>query len=325
MSALVQRAAGLRTDEAVVRLIPYVLLVLLVVVLAALEPASLSVDATTRIVDISVVLILVGVGQTIVMLSGGIDLSVGGVISLVTAIAATRMSSAGAAWAVAAGLLALGWLPGLLNGALIVYGRLQPFIVTLGTWFVLGGLSLVVLPSAGGTVSGAFGWIASGALLGLGNSIWITLLAGVAAWWLLQTRLGLEIRAIGSDREAAHQSGVPVRRVTLLTYCLASEFAVLAGLVLASSSLSGDPTGGDTYILMSVAAAVIGGTSLFGGRGTTTGTIVGALVLSYLLSVVFALDVPSQWSLIASGALLIISQCLQDGARRLLSGRRRDA
>jgi ribose transport system permease protein len=303
--------------------IPYVLLIALVVMLGVLEPASFSVDATTRIVDISVVLILVGIGQTIVLLTGGIDLSVGGVISLVTAIGATKMAGATDAWVVAALLLAFGWLPGLLNGALIVYGKLQPFIVTLGTWFFFGGLALVVLPSAGGEVNGSIGWVASGALLGIGNSIWLTVLAGGAVWWLLQTRVGLEVRAIGSDREAAHQSGVPVRRVTLLSYCLCSWFAVLAGVVLTSGSLSGDPTGGDTYILMSVAAAVIGGTSLFGGRGSATGTIVGALVLSYLLSVVFALDVASQWSLIASGALLIISLCLQVGAGRLLSSSRR--
>jgi ribose transport system permease protein len=322
MTTHARRLRALRSDETVVRLIPYGMLIALVIWLAVLEPASFTVDATTRIVDISVVLILVGIGQTIVMLTGGIDLSVGGLISLVTAIAATRMTSDGAAWAVTVGLVALGWVPGLLNGVLIVYGRLQPFIVTLGTWFVLGGLALVVLPSAGGEVNGAIGWLASGSLLGLGNSVWIMVLAGAVAWWLLQTRTGMEIRAIGSDREAAHQSGVPVKRVTLIAYCLCSEFAVLAGIVLTASSLSGDPTGGDTYILMSVAAAVIGGTSLFGGRGSTTGTIVGALVLSYLLSVVFALDVPSQWSLIASGALLILSLCVQVGARRLLTPRR---
>jgi ribose transport system permease protein len=313
------RLALLRRDETVVRIIPYVLLVVLVAMLGSLEPASLSVDATTRIVDISVVLILVAIGQTIVLFTGGIDLSVGGVISLVTAIGATKMASTADAWLVAFALVAFGWLPGLLNGLLVVYAKLQPFIVTLGTWFVLGGLALVVLPSAGGTVADSFGQIAGGSLLGLGNSVWITLVAGVGAWWLLQTRTGLEIRAVGSDREAALQSGVPVRRITIVTYCLSSWFAVLAGLVLTSSSLSGDPTGGDTYILMSVAAAVIGGTSLFGGRGTTTGTIVGALVLSYLLSVVFALEVPSQWSLIASGALLVVSLGIQSAARRALA------
>jgi ribose transport system permease protein len=322
VSALAQRVLTRPSDEAVVRAIPYVLLIALVVMLGVLEPASFSVDATTRIVDISVVLILVGIGQTIVLLTGGFVLSVGGVFSLVTAFGATKMACASDAWVVAALLLAFGWLPGLLNGALIVYGRLQPFIVTLGTWFFFGGLALIVLPSAGGEVNGSIGWIASGALLGIGNSIWITVLGGGVVWWLLQTRVGLEVRAIGSDREAAHQSGVPVRRVTLLSYCLCSWFAVLAGVVLTSGSLSGDPTGGDTYILMSVAAAVIGGTSLFGGRGSATGTIIGALVLSYLLSVVFALDVASQWSLIASGALLIISLCLQVGAGRLLSSSR---
>jgi ribose transport system permease protein len=321
MTAMAQRLRARRADESIVSLIPYLLLVSLIVMLGVLEPNSLTVSAETRIVDISIVLILVGIGQTFVMLTGGIDLSVGGLISLVTAIAATRMTSARDAWVWMALLVALGWLPGLLNGLLIVYGRLQPFIVTLGTWFILGGLALVVLPSAGGTVNGAIGWVASGSILGLGNSIWITLLAGAVSWWILQTRTGLEMIAIGSDREAAHQSGVPVRRITVLTYCLCSEFATLAGVVLVAGSLSGDPIGGDTYILMSVAAAVIGGTSLFGGRGTTIGTIVGALVLSYLLSVVFALEVPSQWSLIASGALLVISLGLQVGVGRLFSAR----
>jgi len=319
VSALARRLTIRRADDWIVGLIPYALLIALVIILGTLEPDSLTVDAETRIVDISVVLILVGIGQTFVLLTGGIDLSVGGLISLVTAIAATKMHSATDAWLVAGLMVAFGWIPGLVNGLLIVYGRLQPFIVTLGTWFVLGGIALVVLPSAGGEVNGSIGWIASGSLLGLGNSVWITLIAAVVSWRILQTRTGLEMISIGSDRQAAHESGVPVRRVTILTYCLCSEFAVLAGVVLVAGSLSGDPTGGDTYILQSVAAAVIGGTSLFGGRGTTIGTIVGALVLSYLLSVVFALDVPSQWSLIASGALLVISLCVQVLARRAFS------
>jgi ribose transport system permease protein len=322
MTALAHRMRGLRTDDAIVSLIPYALLIALFVTLGVLEPASVDVSATTRIVDISIVLILVGIGQTFVMLTGGIDLSVGGLISLTTAIAATTMTSASDAWLITGVLLALGWVPGLLNGLLIVYGRLQPFIVTLGTWFVLSGIALVVLPSAGGTVNDSIGWIASGSALGLGNSVWIMVIAGLAAWWLTGTRFGLEVAAIGSDRESAHQSGVPVRRVTLLTYMLCSWFAVLAGVVLTAGSLSGDPTGGDTYILMSVAAAVIGGTSLFGGRGSTTGTIVGALVLSYLLSVVFALDVASQWSLIASGGLLLLSLGLQVLVQRAFRSRR---
>jgi ribose transport system permease protein len=322
MTALAHRVRALGTDDAIVSLIPYALLLTLFITLGVLEPASLDLSATTRIVDISIVLILVGIGQTFVLLTGGIDLSVGGLISLVTAIAATKMSTAADAWLVAGAMLAFGWLPGLVNGLLIVYGRLQPFIVTLGTWFVLSGIALVVLPSAGGTIDESIGWIASGAFLGLGNSVWIMLIAGVAAWWLMGTRYGLEAAAIGSDRESAHQSGVPVRRVTLLTYMLCSWFAVVAGVVLSAGSLSGDPTGGDTYILMSVAAAVIGGTSLFGGRGSTTGTIVGALVLSYLLSVVFALDVASQWSLIASGGLLLLSLALQVLVQRAFRARR---
>ena len=107
----------------------------------------------------------------------------------------------------------------------------------------------------------------------------------------------------------------------MVAYCLSSEFAVLAGLVLTFQSLSGDPTSGDTYILGSVAAAVIGGTSLAGGRGSALGTIVGTLILSYLLTIVFALGFASEWSLICEGGLLVLSLALQTAVRRLIDRR----
>ena len=316
MTRLARRARGIRPDDAIVAVLPYVMLVVLIIVLAAIEPRSFTVAATNRIIDISVVLMLVAIGQTFALLSGGIDLSVGGVISLVSAIAATRMSSPTDARLVTVLLILFGWIPGLLNGLLIVRARLQPFIVTLATWFILDGVALVVLPTAGGTVNGALAWIGAGSLLGLDSSFWIMLGAGVITAWLLRTRIGLQIRAVGSDREAAHQSGIPVGATLIVTYCLSSEFAVLAGLVLSFQQLSGDPTSGDTYILGSVAAAVIGGTSLAGGRGSAIGTIIGTLILSYLLSVVFALGFPSEWSLICEGGLLILSLALQTFVRR---------
>jgi ribose transport system permease protein len=319
MSRIVGRARQIRPDDLILAVIPYVILVGLVIWLAVLEPNSFTVASTGRIIDISIVLMLAGIGQTFALLSGGIDLSIGGVISLVSAIAATRMTTAADTRVTTVVLILLGWVPGLLNGLLIVRARLQPFIVTLATWFMLDGLALVVLPSAGGTISGTFSWIGTGSFLGLGSSFWIMILAAVVAAVLLRTRIGLQIRAVGSDADAAHQSGVPVSATLLVAYCLSSEFAVLAGLVLSFQSLSGDPTTGDTYILGSVAVAVIGGTSLAGGRGSAIGTIVGTLILSYLLSVVFALGFASEWSLICEGALLVISLALQAGVRRVLS------
>jgi ribose transport system permease protein len=314
MSRIVGRARQIRPDDLILAVIPYVILVGLVIWLAVLEPNSFTVASTGRIIDISIVLMLAGIGQTFALLSGGIDLSIGGVISLVSAIAATRMTTAADTRVTTVVLILLGWVPGLLNGLLIVRARLQPFIVTLATWFMLDGLALVVLPSAGGTISGTFSWIGTGSFLGLGSSFWIMILAAVVAAVLLRTRIGLQIRAVGSDADAAHQSGVPVSATLLVAYCLSSEFAVLAGLVL-----SFHPTTGDTYILGSVAVAVIGGTSLAGGRGSAIGTIVGTLILSYLLSVVFALGFASEWSLICEGALLVISLALQAGVRRVLS------
>jgi len=321
MRNLLRHRRIVHPEEFVVGLIPYVVFSVLFVWLAALAPESVSLTQITNNVDVSIVLMLVGVGQTFVLLTGGIDLSVGGVISVVSAFAASHMQSSGAAWTLSAVLLALGWLPGVLNGALIVYGRLQPFIVTLGTWFIWGGIAFYFLGSAGGTIDPSLGSLASGSLGGLRNSLLFLILLAVGASWLVRTRAGMQIKAVGSSEEAAHQRGVPTRRTLLFAYGISSWFAVAAGILLSAQSLSGDPTVGDSYILLSVAAAVIGGTSLFGGRGTTTGTIIGALVLTYLTSVVYVLGLQSQWSLIFSGLLLVISVSAQLAVRRVFGWR----
>jgi ribose transport system permease protein len=321
--ALGSRLARLgNPEEIVLGLVPYAVLIGLIAWVGFLVPASLSLSQVTVVTNQSMVLILIAVGQTVVLLGGGIDLSVGGILSLVSAIAATHMGSGAAAVTVTALLLACGWIPGAVNGALIAYAGLQPFIVTLATWFIWGGIAFYVLPSAGGSVDPSLGAIATGNVLGLPNPIALLVAVIIAGWWLQRTKLGLEVRSVGSDADAACQSGVRVRRAVITAYAASSLCTVLAGIVLSAQSMSGDPTVGNTYILPSVAAAVIGGTALTGGQGTIAGSIVGAYVLAYVTSATYALGLPSQWALIFEGILLVLSVSLQVAVRWTLGARR---
>jgi len=304
-------------EDLVLTVVPYVLLLALMTSLAILQPQSLSTVHIARIVNISMPLMLVAIGQLIVTLTGGMDLSVGGVFSLTSAIV-----TASGAWGLPIGpvvivVCLLGWLPGLVNGILIVYARVKPFIVTLATWFVYGGLALTVLREAGGSIDKSLGLLSTGKIAGVGASIWV--ITGIALFgvWFLRTRVGLEIKSIGSNREAAFHSGVNVKRVEVIAYCLASLFAVLGGVFFSSQVLSGDPTIGDGYILASFAVVAVGGTRLSGGWGNITGTVVGALVLSYLLSVNYALHLATQWVQILQGLLLIFSVAIQSAIRWL--------
>jgi ribose transport system permease protein len=194
-----------------------------------------------------------------------------------------------------------------VNGLLVARLRLQPFIVTLATWSIFSGTALWVLPTEGGSIpQGFIDWV-NARTLGVQTPVWL-LLALILFWlWFSRTRLGLAVRATGSSPGSAFLSGVPTGLVTMVAYALSGLFAALAGLYLASQTASGSPTVGNDYILTSVAAVIIGGTSLFGGRGGLGGTIAGAFILTIIGDVIFALNVSSFWTPIISGLLLILA------------------
>jgi len=318
-----RRISASQKQELVIGAVPYAILVVLVVWFGYLQPASLTTEQVLLSVDLALVLMLVAVGQTIVLLSGGIDLSVAGVMSVANAIAAVYISTSDRAVWISLALVAVGWVPGAINGLLIVVFRLQPFIVTLGTWFVWAGVAFYVLPTAGDTVvDPGFASLANGATLGVDNTLWFVVGIAVVGMWLLRTRIGVEIRAFGADPIAAALAGIRTNTAIVVAYSASSLFSVIAGLLLVSQNLSGDPTVGDKYLLSSIAAAVIGGTSMFGGSATVLGTIVGALVLGYVARVTFAVGLPSEWGLIFAGLLLAFAVALQ-GLVRAFVGRRR--
>jgi ribose transport system permease protein len=289
-------------------IVPWAMLAVLVAIYASQQEGVLTREELNLDSVATLTLLLVATGQMLVILLGGIDLSVGGVVSVTTALAATQFGDGGSGmllWAVA--IVALGAAAGAVNGVLIARLNLQPFIVTLATWSIWSGVAFWLLPTEGGTIPESFTSWVSNAYLGLTAPVWI-IVALIVAWlWFKRTRLGVGIKATGSSAGSAFLSGVPIGITTIAAYSLSGLFAALAGLFLTTQTASGSPTVGNDYILNSVAAVVIGGTSLFGGRGGLGGTIAGAFVLTMIANVIFAFELESFWAPITYGVLLIVA------------------
>jgi ribose transport system permease protein len=288
--------------------VPWLMLAALVAIYSSRQDGVLTREELNLDAAATLTLLLVATGQTIVILLGGIDLSVGGIISVSTALAATRFGDGGAdmlQWAVI--IIALGAAAGAANGVLIARLRLQPFIVTLATWSIWSGVAFWVLPTEGGTIPESFSSWVERSWLGLTSPVWLVLALIVFWLWFKRTRLGVAIKATGSSESSAFLSGVPTGLTTVVAYCLSGLFAALAGLFLTTQTASGSPTVGNDFILNSVAAVVIGGTSLFGGRGGLGGTIAGAFVLTMIGNVIFAYELESYWAPITYGVLLIVA------------------
>lgn len=263
----------------------------------------------TSTVDNALPLVFAGLGQALVVLTGGLDLSVGGLMDLTNSVAATQMhNNAGsiALWTVL--ILVIGAVSGLVNGLLVAYGRLQPILVTLGTLAILQGLALKVLPQPGGTVPG-----------GITNSLanqqvptgLIVVAVACVAWFVLRrTRLGVDIFALGNDRQAARSSGVRVPRTIVLTYTTSGVLVAAAGLLLAASTTGGDATSGDVFTLTSIASVVIGGISLRGGRGSGFGAIIAAFVLTVLIDVLFFAHIDPLSEPLYEGLFLVLAAVL---------------
>jgi ribose transport system permease protein len=201
--------------------------------------------------------------------------------------------------------------------------RLQPFLVTLATWSILSGAALMILPTDGGHLPDAWTAFGSDSFLGLSSSVWLLGLLIVFWLWFKATRIGVAIRATGSNERSAFLSGVRIFAINIAVYGLSGLFAALAALYLTTQTGTGSPTIGKDYILPSVAAAVIGGISLFGGRGGLVGTVVGAFIFTIISNLVFVLSVSSYWQPIVSGLILLVavlaSSLAEKSARRSLT------
>jgi ribose transport system ATP-binding protein len=256
-------------------------------------------------------LALASIGQMTVILLGGIDLSVGPLISLVTAIASFTLVDGPSGWGGVFLCLVTGLIVGGLNSALIVWLRIPDLISTLATYSVVFGLALVVRPSPGGSVGEGFvdlvtmrlGWFPVAGLA-------VLAISAIGEILLAKGRIGTRLYAIGSRPEAAFVAGIRVDRVRCFAYLFCGFMAALAGLVVTARIGSGDPQAGSQFTLSSIAAVVVGGTSVFGGRGTLVGTLFGATLLVMLQNALNQLHVTAYFQYIWTGALLLSAVAL---------------
>lgn len=291
-------------------LIAYTALGILLTVYANLQPRLFTRSVLTATLNQSMALVLASMGQMAVILTAGIDLSIGPIVSLANVLASVLFPDH-VLGVIAASLviLAVGALAGLINGILVVYGRLQPIIVTLATASIYSGFALMLRPRPGGYVPSWYGELLTGRLLDwVPASLVLLVVVLIGIWYpFRRSALGLAVYAVGSDERAAYMSGLNVHRAKVMAYVLAGFLAALAGLFLTAQTSSGDATIGGVYTLQSIGAVVLGGTSLFGGSGSVAGTIAGAFVIRIISSVLFFAGINPLSQPLFEGLVLLIA------------------
>jgi ribose/xylose/arabinose/galactoside ABC-type transport system permease subunit len=313
MSALAARARQLEQSPLGPALAAYLALLTLMLVASILSSSFLEKDNLLNIGRQAAPLAIVALGQTIVILAGGIDVSVSAVISLTTVVVSTEMGSDPGMVAPAVLLvLAIGLAVGLVNGLLISRLGTDPFVTTLAALLILQGAALVY--TQGSPTSGltpGFRKISESEILGVPASIYIVAVVLLVCWFLLRrTTWGRSIYAIGGNYRATFLSGRRTALIQVSSYVACSLLAVLAGLVLAARLGTGEVSAGAGFELDSIAAVLIGGTAFGGGRGRISGTIAGVLILIVLFNLVNLLSLPSEIQHIVRGVAIVLGVAL---------------
>jgi ribose transport system permease protein len=253
---------------------------------------------------------LVALGQTLVLLVGGIDLSVGAAAGLSATVGAIFLTQLGIhPWLIIPLTMAFGFGLGALNGVFIAGLRLNPFIVTLATWEIFAGLTLVITKGYPIRPLGEqFGVFGKGEVLGVPLPVIIFLaVAAILVWMLTQTRFGRNIFAVGGNRDAAILAGIRVRLVEFIAFGMAGMLSALAGIMFASRMDAAQPSVGEGWLMGAITAAILGGTSLRGGQGSIVGTVLGALLLAVLANGTVMLNVSGFWQRVIVGAVVLVA------------------
>ena len=284
-------------------------LALLIVATSLLSDVFLTSRNFDNILRQAVALGIVAIGQTFAILTAGIDLSVGSVVSLTSCLTTGMiLSREPLVIPVIAFVLLLAVFIGFLNGFLITRTGVHPLIVTLGMMSVVQGAVLVYTKAPYGSVPPSFGFIAWGKIGLIPFPIFILAAVAVAGLIVLrQTTFGRYVYATGGNEEIARLSGIDTNRVKIFTYIICSFTAALTGLFLASRMGMGDPLAGERFMLDSIVPVLIGGTSLTGGKGGLAGTIAGIFILTILSNALNLLDVSSYWQWIVQGGIIIVA------------------
>jgi ribose transport system permease protein len=299
-------------------------LVALVAVFVSIHPRGGTIGVFTAWANQGAALALLAVGQTIIVFTRGIDLSIGPTMALTNCVASVVVNgSPGQAAAGTVLVLLAGAGCGLINGLVVVLGRMQPIIATLASGAVYSGLALLVRPAPGGDIDEALSDLFTRDLFGLAPTSLVVVLLLVTAVWgpVSRTQTGRTMMAVGSAERSAFMSGLPIDRAKIAAYSLGGLFAAFGGLFFAFQTLGGDPSIGLPYTLNSIAAVVVGGTMLTGGSGSVFGSIIGAFILRTIGSLIFFAGLPPQAQPLFQGAILVIAVGL--GATRLIGIRNR--
>jgi ribose transport system permease protein len=303
------------------RFLPFISLIVLCVLIAVLEPRFLSAGNLASVARQTAVITIMAMGMTMVMVSGGIDLSVGSMMALSGVVGALAMvAGASVIGGIAIGIL-VGALLGMINGAAVASLGIPAFIVTLGAMGIYRGSVLLI--SEGNAIVGlpqSFGYLAEGHLFGI-FPVPLMIVVAVALtihFILARTKLGRYCYAIGSNVEAARYAGVRVARTQIVFYVILGALTGLAGAIESARLVTGQPTAGEGYELRVIAAVVIGGGSLSGGQGTVMGTIIGSLIMGVLANGANLLGISSFTQQIVIGAVIVLAVTFDEFQRRRL-------
>ena len=293
---------------------PLLALVLLFIVITVLNPSFMEPNNILNLLRQTSINALIAFGMTFIILTGGIDLSVGSILALSSALMAGMMvSGLDPILAILVGIL-LGAIMGVINGILVSKGKMAPFIVTLATMTIFRGLTLVYTdgkPITGIGHSVMFQMLGRGYFLGVPVPAVVMVIAFFILWFLLhKTSFGRKTYAIGGNEKASRISGIKVDRVKVAIYGLAGTMAAIAGAILTSRLNSAQPTAGQSYEMDAIAAVVLGGTSLSGGKGRLFGTLVGVLIIGTLNNGMNLLGVSSFYQQVVKGAVILIAVLL---------------
>jgi ribose transport system permease protein len=307
-------------------LLAFVFFILMFTIYASNHPAGFTANVVQTAANKGVLLALVAMAQTFVVLTAGIDLSVGMVLVLTNCLASWIVLGSPVMVGLGVlGVLLTGAVCGAISGAIVIYGRLQPIVTTIATGAIYFGIALALRPVPGGDVDSDLADALTGRIFGAVPASLVGLLVVVLLIWIpfRRSAIGRAAYAVGSSQAAAYMSGVPVRAASFLVYVLSGLLAAVGGLFLTFITASGEASAanGGSYTLFSIAAAVLGGVSLFGGSGSAIGAIFGALMFRTIGDLLFVFDLEPLWQPLFQGVVLLAAVCL--GSVRLFQIRNR--
>jgi len=288
-----------------------ILFILIIIINAILQPNLLTLETINSNLRVFTPMILLAVGQAFVMLAGGIDISVGGIVSIVNTILATQVGLDGSPekmWQFVFISIVAGILAGAINGFFVAFLRLQPIITTYATGFIYAGLALFILPNPGGGIPRDISELYRNTTpMGLPLAFYIMLITLILWWYIRSTRYGGYLYAVGGKAEAAYQTAVPVTWVVFSTYVISGLMAAFSGIAITMLSGSGNAEIGAAMTLLAITAVVIGGTALSGGVGGIAGPMMGAITLGLINNIISFADINTWWETLIKALIIVVA------------------